>query len=199
MATVDQRALAIADEYTQAALALAEAQGVADTFLSELGEFAAFMMADETFTNFMESPVLDADTRDGVLERTCRGKMNDLLLDTLLVLNRRGRAELVPLFHERFRRALERKRNEVEVLVTTAHPLTAELRERLIPVLARHTGRTPRLVETVDPAVIAGVRVQIEDELLDNTAASHLRRLRGALLERASRDLHEGKLPVKEK
>ena len=196
MTTIDDTAVAIADEYAEAALALAHEQSVADTFLSELGSFVAHMRSDEVLGDFMESPIIGAEKRRDVLERTLRGKMSDLLLDTILVLNGKGRSELIPLFHDRFRVALERLRNEVEVLVTTAHPLTGKLRERLTRALAERTGRKPRLVEKVAPSTIAGLKIQIEDELLDDSAASHLRRMRASLVERASRELHAGELPI---
>jgi F-type H+-transporting ATPase subunit delta len=122
--------------------------------------------------------------------------MSDLLLNTILVMNGKNRAALIPLFCERFRRALARRHNELEVNVTTAHPLTPELRKRLTEVLARQTGRLPRLVERVDPDLVAGLTVQIEDQLLDDSAASHLRRMRETLLDRASRELQGGATAV---
>jgi F-type H+-transporting ATPase subunit delta len=198
MATVNDTAIAIADEYVEAALTLAERAGVADAFLTELGDFVAYLRADEAFAKFMESPVIDAEVRRDVLERTLRGKMSDLVLNTVLVLNGKGRSDLIPLFHERFRLALEEQRHEVDVLVTTAHPLTAELRVRLTQILAEHTGRQPVLIEKVDPTLLAGVKVQIEDELLDHSAVNHLRRMRHAFLERASHELHAGRRPFEE-
>jgi len=199
MSTVDDTAIAVADEYAEAALGLAESQGVAEAFLSELGDFVAFMKSDDAFGGFMESPIIEPDQRRDVLERTLRGKMSDLLLNTLLVINGKDRAEFIPLFYERFRLALERQRNEVEVLVTTAHPLTPELRERLSQALTERTGRKPRLVERVDASILGGVKIQIEDELLDDSVSNHLRRMQRTFVARASRELHAGKLPVQEK
>jgi len=198
MSTVDDTAIAIADEYAEAALALAEEHGVTDTFLSELNDFVVYMQSDETFGNFMESPIIEDDERGEVLERTLRGKMSDLLLETILVLNRKRRAAMIPLFFERFRAALEHSRNEVEVLVTTAHPLTADLRARLSQALTERTGRRPQMTECVDASLIGGMSILIEDELLDDSVASHLQRMQRTFVERASRELHAGKLPVEE-
>lgn len=190
MATVDDTAIAIADEYAKAALELAQEQGVADEFLSELADFVAYLESDGEFRRFLQSPVVDADARGELLERTLRSRMSDLLLNTILVMNGKGRAELIPLFYERCRLALEHERDEVDVFVTTAHPLSPELRGRLTEVVRSRAGRKPVLIEQVDPDTLAGLKVQIEDELLDLTAENHLRRLRRALLERASHELH---------
>ncbi len=199
MATVDDTAIAIADEYAEAALELAGARGVADDLVAELGELAGFVESDAEFGGFMASPVIDPEDRRDVLERVLRGKMSDLALNTILVLNGKGRAELVPLLHQRCELALARSRNEIEVQVTPAHPLNAELREHLIEMLAQRTGKKPRLVERLDPATIAGVRVQIEDQVLDCSAASYLRRMQQSFLERAARELQTQKLPIEDK
>ena len=57
-----------------------------------------------------------------------------------------------------------------------------------------YTGRKPRFMEKVDPRVIAGLRVQVDDFLLDDTAEYHVRNLRHKLYERASRELHAREL-----
>ncbi|MCK4659872.1 MAG: ATP synthase F1 subunit delta [Phycisphaerae bacterium] len=195
MTTVDDTAIAIADEYAEAVLRLVEERGVTDEFMSELGDFVGYIESETAFGDFLDSPIVDTESRRDLLERTLRDKMSDILLDTILVLNSKGRAGLIPLLHKRLQVALDKRRNEVEVLVTTAHPLTEELRERLIRVLADRTGCKPRLVEQVTPSIIAGVKVQIGDEVLDLSASNHLRRMREALVERASHELHTAEQP----
>lgn len=192
MAEAKDKLIAVADEYAGAALALAEEQGVSEQLLAEWGEVVAMIQADESFAGFLASPVIDRERRGEVLEKAFRGRISDLGLDTMLVLNRKGRADLLPLVHERFRLALDRKHNEVDVHVTTAVPLTESHRKRLGEMVTQYTGRKPRFVEEVDPRVIAGLKVQMDDHLLDDTAAHHVRNLRHKLFERASRELHKG-------
>ena len=192
MADTNDKLVAVADEYAEAALALAEEEGVSDQVLGELGEVAAYLKSDEVFARLMESPVIDKERRAALLDKALRGRVSDLVMNTLLVLNRKGRAGLVPLLYERFRRALQRQRNEVDVHVTTAWPLTQEHRQRLGETVLRYAGRKPRFVEELDPDLIAGLKVQVDDFLLDDTAAHHLRMMRRRLFERASQELHKG-------
>jgi len=188
----NDKMVAVADEYADAALALAEEHGVSDQFLAELGEFVSYMQSDETFANLMTTPVIDKVRRADLLDKAWRGRLNDLVMNTILVLNQKGRSGLVPLVHERFRLALERLRKEVDVHVTTAWPLTEQHRQRLGEMVLHYSGRKPRFVEKIDPAVIAGLKVQVEDNLLDDTALHHLQRMRQRFFTRGSEELHRG-------
>lgn len=62
--------------------------------------------------------------------------------------------------------------------VTTAAPLTAAQLDRLAGALSAAHGRTLRINQIVDPAVIGGLRVQIGDDVIDGSIASRLSDLR---------------------
>ena len=81
----------------------------------------------------------------------------------------------------------EAARNQVDVSVTTAVPLSDELREALRKVAAKYTGREVRLRESVDSGVLGGVVIQIGDTKLDTSISRHLRRIRAELVESGAR------------
>jgi F-type H+-transporting ATPase subunit delta len=192
MATVDDSVIAIADSYATALLELAEESGVSQQILDELAELTAGLRWDDALRDFLSSAAVDDDERARVMERVFRGKMSDLLLNTLLVMNSKGRSSIIPVVHERYRLALSRVRGELDVKVTTALPLNRKLRNRLVEVLGQVTGKKPVLVETVDESVLGGLAVQIGDEKLDGTVARRLELLRESFRHRASREIHAG-------
>lgn len=193
MATTDDTVIAIADSYAQALLELSEERGNSDEVLAELGELAAYLGKDAALADFLASPAVDEESRQAAMEKMFRNRMNDLLLDTLQVLNVKGRSSIIPTLYERYRSALERARGAVDVQVTTAVPLTDELRDRLGQTVARRTGLRPLLTEEVDPSLLGGLVVQIGDQKLDGSVSNRLRQLREALRDRASREIHAGK------
>jgi F-type H+-transporting ATPase subunit delta len=65
--------------------------------------------------------------------------------------------------------------------VVTAQPLSSEERSRLTERLGRSLGMRVKLEESVDPAVLAGVRIEIEGRILDGTLRARLTRLRETL------------------
>jgi len=190
MATTDDTIIAIADAYAEALLDLSESQANSDQILEELAGLAACFEKDQAVAEFFSSPVVDEQVRRDALNKMFRGRISDLLADTLQIMNSKGRAAIVPALYERYRLALEQLRGEVDVHVTSAHPLSSTQRERLHQVVGRRTGRTPQLIERVDPAVLGGLVVQIDDQKLDCSVAHGLHALRASLADRASRETY---------
>lgn len=192
MAKFEHGSIAIADSYARTLLELTEKSGQSEAVADDFGEFDKLLKTDEAFAEFMYSQSVDSDARESVLEKNFRGRMNDLLLSTIQVVNRKGRCELLELIRERFRLALEEARNEVDVYVTSAVALTDELRESLKLATSSITGKTVRMVEAVDPAILGGLIVRIGDEKLDNSVVNRLRTLNGSLMQRATDEIHKG-------
>jgi F-type H+-transporting ATPase subunit delta len=193
MAEFDYGSYAVADSYARSLLELSEEAGASDEALAEFGELVSLMERDADFGGFMTSPAVDTDTRRDVLEKHFRGKLSDLLLNTLQVINRKDRAELIPLVYERYRLALEQVRNEVDVYVTAAVELSGALRKAIRHAASKITGKTARLVEKVDPGILGGLVVQIGDEKMDSSVLRQLQQIRRTLHERASQEIHSGK------
>ena len=193
MATVDDSVINVADSYAAALLELSEQQGNSAEVLQELADLVAGTEQDPVLAQFLLSAVVDDDARREGIEKSLRGRVTDLLVDTLQVLNTKGRAAILPTLYERYRLALEEARSEVDVHVTTACPLPEGLRNQLLEVLRTRTGLEPRLIERVDEDMLGGLVVHIGDEKLDGSVSHQLHTLRETLKERASREIHAGK------
>ena len=185
--------IAIAGVYAQALLALAESQGQADEVLAELQGLGSEIESNEGFAVFLRSPLVDTEERRSSLDRMFRGRMNELLLDTLQVMNNKGRSDLVSALVESYRRQHEELRGQVRVSVQTAVPLTEGLRQQLQQVVSRYTGRTARLQESVDADLIGGIVLQVGDSRIDNSVQKEIRGLKQQLMDRASQEIQSGR------
>jgi len=192
MPTEDDIRIAIARVYAHALLDLAEAAGEADALLAELTDLLGLFDRDRDLAELFLSRSVDIHARRAILEKL-RGRMSDRLLNALQVLNDKNRLNLLRPIGREYHLELERRRNEVDIHVTTAVPLPDRLRDRLVQVAADLSGRRPRLVETVDASTIGGLVVRIEDDKYDVTVRRHLQRLRAELIDRAAREIHSGK------
>jgi len=190
--------LALARVYSTAILDLAERQGDAEVVLRELSTLVARLEASPEFETFLASPLVDASARERALEKIFRGKVSDLLVDSLQVLNRKGRLGLLRRLAEAYHSGLQERRGIVEVRVQTAVGLSDAARNGLRDVVARQTGREPELVEEVDPSLLGGMVVRIGDTKLDTSVASRLRKMTERLADRASREIHSGRVVLAE-
>lgn len=72
---------------------------------------------------------------------------------------------------------LSRHMGESMVTVTTATPLKPEQIKRLVEVYSAKMGRQVHINSVVDPTVLGGMRIQVGDEVTDNTVVAQLQNL----------------------
>lgn len=193
MPAAHDESLAIGDVYARALLEAANEAGQTDEVAEQFDDLVAHLARDAEFAAFLTSLTVDNDKRRVTLEVLFRTRMNDLLLNTLQVLNSRGRAEIIGAVHECFQLRLEAQRNQVEVDVITAVPLPADMREKLARSVGERIGKTVILKPRVDESLVGGIIVQVGDTRLDASLSRHIRNMRARLLERASTEIFSGK------
>ena len=88
-------------------------------------------------------------------------------------LRRRRYLETIQWMINKFSRHM----GESMVTVTTATPLKKEQIERLVEVYSAKVGRQVHINSVVDPTVLGGMRIQVGDEVTDNTVVAQLQNL----------------------
>ena len=88
-------------------------------------------------------------------------------------LRRRRYLETIQRLINKFSRHM----GESMVTVTTATPLKKEQIKRLVEVYSAKVGRQVHINSVVDPTVLGGMRIQVGDEVTDNTVVAQLQNL----------------------
>jgi len=190
--SIDERQLAVARVYAQALLGLADRQGEVDEILEQLEQLSFLMDGAPALEEFFGTPLVREETRKVALENLFRGRMLDLLVDTLQVMNRKGRLGLIRALVVAYREEYKELKGRVDVRVTTAVPLSDSLRRDLEVATSEVTGKEAQLVEKVDQSILGGMILRIGDRKIDTSIAKEIRKLSEQMLERASRELHGG-------
>lgn len=184
--------LGLARTYSRALLGLAEPQGQADALGEELAELAGVLDGNADFESFLASPLVSEDERRAAVEKVFRGKASDLLVDSLQVINRKGRLGALRAIATSYRDELRELRGQVEARVKTAVPLTEALRAKMVAAVGQFTGKTPVLVEKIEPGLLGGLVIEVDGQKIDTSVASRLRELSQAFSARASQEIHRG-------
>lgn len=93
----------------------------------------------------------------------------------------RGMASSLTAIAERYREIVEAERGVVVAEVTTAIPLTDELRSLLTERLTAALGRPVSLRERVDGSILGGIRINVAGRVLDGSLSSQLEAMRATL------------------
>jgi F-type H+-transporting ATPase subunit delta len=179
----------VADVYAAALHALALPAQAVKAIYEELRQVVELAERDRTFGEFLRSSAIDAEKRAASLDRMFRGKLSDTLLDTLQVMNRHGRLETLPAMLRCFVVRAEAAAGMVEVRVRSAIELTPEQRLRIEALAAELSKRKPIMEFAVDPDVLGGLVMQINDFRYDYSLRRQLQLARARLRERGERGI----------
>lgn len=192
MAAFDKQRMALARLYAESTHKLAVEQGIDQELLSELDGLLELMGENPDLERLFVSPLVDVEARRGMLERALRGRLSDLLVDTLQVMNRKRRLGFLREFVEAYRLVFEEARGLVEVEVTTAVKLSDELQHKVEAVASKLVGARAALIEKVDESLLGGILIKFGDRKVDTTLARDLSILGERLLERSTAEVLSG-------
>lgn len=119
----DERAGDLARIWAVALLRVAEEKGVSDAVLGEIEEIARYGEENPGFARVFLSSIGAADQRRAAFERILRGRVSEVFADFVQVLDRKGRAGLLPAVARAYRAALQAARCIVDVEVVSVAPL----------------------------------------------------------------------------
>jgi F-type H+-transporting ATPase subunit delta len=174
----------LAPRYAEALLDVAEKVGAVDAILGDVHQLVPMVRAQPRLLMFLNLPQIPAADKKRLLRRTFDGRVHPILLNLLLLLVDRQRADYLPEICEAFEIALDRRRLVHPVEVRTAVPFPEDLRPLLIGKLEIFCQGRVRIHYVVDPDILGGVMVIRKDTgtFVDGTLRRSLDRLREGLL-----------------
>jgi len=189
---IRQEGLEIARVYAEALLQLAEAEDVAEEALAELEQLVALLDRVPELEPLLTNPLVATADKSAMIERFLRPDLHELVVNTLEVMNQKGRLGLIRGLAMAYRNVFESARGIEKVRVLSALPLNDEQRAEIARVAGHITGHKARLEETVDESLIGGVVLYAGDQKLDLSLRQHLREAANRLAARASVEMQRG-------
>lgn len=135
----------------------------------------------------LKMPVVRAKLYDATVPAEARTKLLNSLIggsDFDVVTKRLAEHATCNLRNRRYLATIQwliskfsRHMGESMITVTTATPLTDKQIDRLIAIYSEKLGRPVHVNSIVDAAVLGGMRIQVGDEVTDNTVVAQLQQL----------------------
>lgn len=173
----------VAARYAKALLSLAQERGDVEAVGRDLETLHVVLRGSHDLVLLLQSPIVKADKKQAVLDAVLGDHLSDLTTSFLKILVTKGREGLVVDMVDEGQRQLNILRNIQEASVTTAVPLTEELRQRILGQMAKvHDGEVD-MVEHVNPDILGGYILQMGDQMIDASVKRQLRSLGRELTE----------------
>ena len=211
-ATGRRNASAIATKYSGAAYkaALASSPATLTKVSEELSAIAKSLKDTPALNAFVSNPLLSSKERATGLESlykagSPKGTVNDITKNLLAVLSENGRLAETPAVIEEFNALVAKYKGELEIVVTSAQPLTKDILTKLEASLKQSeaakqskvlkftnkvmllwmplNNNSVRLIVflKVNPSLLGGMIVDVGDKTIDLSVASRVTKLNNLL------------------
>lgn len=176
--------------YAQALLGSADAAGVADDVLRQLGQLVdEYLAGSPQLAAALASPRIDEEDKSRVIDRLFGGEFHPVLIKFLKVMGRRGRLGYVAAVRTAADSLRDQMLGRTVAEVRTAVPLEDSLRQAILDRITTATGKQVRLIETVDPQLVGGMVIRVGDTVFDGSVANQINKLTKRVRSGFSREL----------
>ncbi len=168
-------------------LALKRGEDSADSVAQTMIALAELCRQSPDFLRLVSTPTVSHDDRRAALERIFSKSIDDLVYRFLQVLNNKNRLNHLPAICEAYALVHAQARGIVEVEAHVAVSLGGAQASQVAENLGQALGKTVKLKQSVNPALIGGLKLRVGDRLVDGSVATQLKMLREKMVQEGRR------------
>lgn len=158
----------LASRYAKSLMDLAGETGQLEAVFSDLKYLNAMCKGSREFTNFIKSPVINADKKQKIFQTLFEGKIGSLMAEFCKLLIKKGREIYLPEMAVEGIRQYRQIKNIRQVNITTAAPVSDELQQELITrIKSEIPDKQIDLSMKVDKGLIGGFVLETDNNLFD--------------------------------
>ncbi|MGB5303286.1 MAG: ATP synthase F1 subunit delta [Gemmatimonadota bacterium] len=177
--------LAVARNYADTLLTLADRTDAAEAWLALMDEVAALYRDVPVFRAFLETPRVSLAEKKEVIRSVFDERYPESFIRFLLVLMEKRRQALLPEIKIAGRELQNERTGRVHAAVTMTVDPDSDLKAEIEAALGRVLGREVTADFSRDPRLVGGMIVRVKDRVLDGSVRRQLQLMRRALIEEA--------------
>lgn len=169
----------LASRYAKALMDISIERNEMEQALTDMKTIAETITQSNDFRLFLQSPIIKADKKQAAVQAIFNNKIGATSLKFIELLISKGReanlAEVAVAFQDQYDEIKQVKR----VSVTTASPMTADVRTKVINKAQTIVpGFQIEIVENVDPEIIGGFIIEVEGKRYDASVKKELNEIK---------------------
>ena len=172
----------VAARYAKSLLDLAKEQNNVDAVLNDMRTFARLAAKNKEMALLLNSPIINGDKKIAVLNRLFESTFQKVTISFFEIIIRKKRENFLESVANGFIEQFNTLNNISTATVKSAVPLSNEVIAEIKSHIEKQTGKTITLTASVNPDLIGGLVVQVEDKLFDASIAGKLGKLKHELL-----------------
>jgi F-type H+-transporting ATPase subunit delta len=173
----------LAARYAKSLIDLANERDQIEIVYKDMLYLQALCKESRDFLALMRSPVVKADKKVAIVLAVTKGKISELTDAFNRLMITKGRESFLPEISAAFIDQYKHQKGIHTVKLTTAIPITEELKKQIISQVQQQTNMTNiDLKVSVDEELIGGFVLQVGDQLVDASIAYDLNKIKTQFL-----------------
>lgn len=171
----------VAQKYARALFMAAKGRNLIDKAYDQFEVLRQVIQKDRALLDFLTAPHVTDQQKLELVNKVFGTRLEKLFLEFLLVLMDKHRVQHLPDIIDAFERLVETEKGIVRASVVTAIALSGDEERNVTARLESRTGKKVKLEKRVDPAILGGMIVIIDDEIIDGSVRHGLKQMREQL------------------
>ena len=135
------------------------------------------------FIGLLNSPVVKTRQKSELISQIFKSQVNELTLKFLILITENKREAEIPGICRNFLEMTRKDQNIKTATLITADEISIETTEKIRKIVEKETGASIELSSRINPDLIGGLILRIDDKQYDSSVASQLKKIRQQLLE----------------
>ncbi|KMT22781.1 F0F1 ATP synthase subunit delta [Clostridium cylindrosporum] len=148
-----------------------------DLFLEHIESVSSVYKDNKDLSTFLNHPTISIEEKTSLIENVFKGRVDEEILNLIVLLLEHGRINEISLVSENFRRLVDDHKGIKTAYATTAVKMTTEEIENLESKLSAKYNLKIKVENFIDESVIGGVYLKIDDEVFDGTIKGSLEKI----------------------
>lgn len=174
---------AIRVRYAKAFFTLAKEKNLLGQFKTDIQGIFDICNHSADFVHLLESPVVTTTKKSDLITKIFKSQINPLTLNFLLLIIDNKREVHIPGICRNFLDLTRKDQNIKSAVMITATEINALTVEKIREIISKELNATIELACQVEPGIIGGLILRIDDKQYDSSVNTQLRKIKQTLLE----------------
>jgi len=172
----------VAKVYAGALLEIAHEKNAIAKIEEELSFLEELLKNDQDLLRYFSAPGINKDSKKQFVDKVFGGELSELMVNFLKVLIDNGRQQDIPDISIAFSELLDIVNNRQKIRLVSSVKLNTDIINRIKKSLEDRFNKNIVVEEVVDPSILGGIIVQVDDLIIDASLKNDLMKLREKLL-----------------
>lgn len=168
----------LSGRYAKALFDFSKEKNQVEEVYGDLKLFANTLKENRELQVLLRNPVIEAFQKHKIFESIFNGTLHDTTYQFLDVLLKKKREPALDTICDEFFKLYNVAHNIRPVTITTASPLSDQLKDRIVALLTEQTHATIDLHQVVNSNIIGGFIIKMDDYYLNSSILSKINKLR---------------------